>query len=247
MSTTIDHLVAILHAVGLAVALAMVGVPAPAAARGPTAPATEPTEAEPSPAADAPAEPAPSPAGPGTVEAALEAGDLESAMRLATEARQKNPTPAAWRLEAEVAERRGDLAAAEAAYRGELKALPEDDAKARTRAEQDLARVQAKSRGTVAGEPKSQHRAELDRKWADEQGKASSSQKTKRRVAPPPPPRAREDRIVTKWYFWVTVGAIVASAAAVTAIAIRASRDDEPDALGLEAAPRPMGPALLRF
>lgn len=244
MSTTTDRIVAFLHAAALAVALVVVGVPAPAAAHGPAASESASPPAAPAPTA-APAEPAPSSAAPTSVEAALEAGDLETAMTLATEARTKDPSPAAWRVEAEVAELRGDLAAAEAAYRGELEALPKGDAQARARAEQDLARVQAQSRGTVASEPKSQHRAELDRKWAGEP-KAAASPK-KRRTVPPPSPRAREDRIVTKWYFWVTVGAIVASAAAVTAIAIRAARDDEPDALGLEAGPRSMGATLLRF
>ena len=95
------------------------------------------------------------------------------------------------------------------------------------------------------GEPASKHRAELDRKWSEE-AEPKATAKTRRRV-PPPSPRAPADRIVTKWYFWVTVGAIVASAAAVTAIAIRASRDDEPDALSLEPGPRSMGPTLLRF
>jgi hypothetical protein len=230
----------LLHALGLAVALVVLGLPTPAVAHGgaPEAvPEAAPAEATPEPATPATSEPS-------TVEAALEAGDLERAMQLATEARTKDPTPAAWRTEAEVAERRGDLAAAEAAYRGELEALPEKDTKARTQAEQDLARVQAKARGAVPGEPKSSHRAELDRKWAEPAPAASPK---KRRSVPPPGPRPREDRIVTKWYFWVTVGAIVASAAAVTAIAIRAARDDEPDALGLEAGPRSMGATLLRF
>lgn len=248
-ATRFRALASILHVLGLALALVALGLPARAIASAPE-PEPEPEKAatpEPAAPADAPsgAEAPPSPATPTTVDAALEAGDLETAMRLATEARTKDPTPAAWRVEAQVAERRGDLAAAEAAYRGELEALPEGASKARTQAEKDLARVEAKARGTVAGEPESKHRAELDRKWSEEAEPKATAKK--RRAVPPPSPRAPADRIVTKWYFWVTVGAIVASAAAVTAIAIRASRDDEPDALSLEPGPRSMGPTLLRF
>ena len=37
--------------------------------------------------------------------------------------------------------------------------------------------------------------------------------------------------IVRKWYFWVAVVAIAASVGAVTGIAVKAARDDKPDAL----------------
>jgi hypothetical protein len=204
---------------------------------------------EPSPPAGDTREPTPDASPPGgesptSIDAALEAGDLSTAASLAEAQRKADPSAENWRTEAQIAERRGDLKTAEAGYRGLLDALPNDATKAREQAAADLNRVQSQARGTVAGEPKSTHREALDEKWS--QG-AKPSPKKKSRAVLPPPSRRSDDRIVTKWYFWVTVGAIVASAAAVTGIAIRAARDDEPDALGLSPAPGPIGPSILRF
>lgn len=180
---------------------------------------------------------------PTTVEEALEAGDLTTAKALARQVREAEPTAAHWLREAEVLERAGEHTAAAKAYRGARKAAGDDQA-AVAAAEEGLARVKARSRGTVPDEPASTHREELDPRW--EPPKPKQPEPTPEPEPEPLPPEG--DRIVTKWYFWVTVGAIAASAAAVTAIAIKATRDDEPDALdALSLDPAPRGLGTLRF
>jgi tetratricopeptide (TPR) repeat protein len=203
------------------------------------APAVEPA---PAPAAPAPASIAAPPAEPASIEAALEAGDLTAAKALARQARQAEPSAATWQREGEVLEQAGDYRQAAEAYRAAKKAAGED-ATAVAAADEGLARVKASARGTVADEPASTHRDELDPRWEPPAPKKAAP------VEPPPePPPAEPDRIVTKWYFWVTVGAIAASAAAVTAIAIKAARDDQPDALdALAPAPSARGFGALRF
>jgi hypothetical protein len=223
---------------------AVLAWPSPATAAGaPEVPATETpassAETPSSPDQAAPADPAAS-TKPPTVEAALEAGDLATAKELATAARLEDPSAANWHREAEVLERMGDYAGATAAYQGELEAAPVGKRKA---VRQDLARVQQAARGTVAGEPASTHRKELDRRWSSKRG----AKKTKATQAPDAPADAKDDRIVRKWYFWVTVAAIVASAAAVTGIAVKAARDERGDALDLQRGPTLTGPPLLRF
>lgn len=181
------------------------------------------------------------PAEPTTVDEALEAGDLTSARQLATEAREADPTAANWQREGEVLEASGEYREAAEAYRGAMEEAGED-AEAVTAAEDGLARVGAAARGTVADEPESTHREELDEHWFP---------KPEPEPTPTPEPAPVDvpvpERIVTKWYFWVTVGAIAASAAAVTAIAIRAARDDQDDALALTPAPPPRGLGVIRF
>jgi hypothetical protein len=182
---------------------------------------------------------------PTTVEAALEAGDLSTAAELARAQREANPSPETWRTEARVLERAGDYEGAAKAYAGLEQALPAGAKEARALARQDRERIDARMRGTVADEPPSTHRDELDDERAG--AKAAKKKAAKKPDVAPPRSAAGRDRIITKWYFWVTIGAIVASAAAVTGIAIKAARDDEPDALGLSLEPRPMGPTILRF
>lgn len=230
-------------AVLVAVLLAWPSAAHAAPAKGPEGPAspstsdaTEATEPE-SPPADASSEPAPSE----SVESALEQGDLSEAAEQATAARRADPSPENWRREAEVLERKGDYEGAAAAYQGELDALPEGDA-GRDRAAADLQRVRELSRGRVKTEPASKHREELDAKWAAPTKKAAP-----KKSVPPPVDKAPEDRIVRKWYFWVTVAAIVASAAAVTGIAIKAARDERRDALDLQRRPSLTVPPIIRF
>jgi hypothetical protein len=203
--------------------------------------------AAPTETAEAAETPAPKEAtGPTTVAAAAEAGDVSAEVDLAREARTADPSAANWRAEAEALDRAGRHAEAAATYQSLLDVLPAEAEAERAEAKARRLRAQERARGVVEGEPKSTHRGELD---AKHKAASTSPRPTppKRRTVEPPPPRGDDERIVTKWYFWVTVGAIVASAAAVTAIAIKAARDDEPDALGLVSAPRPMGPTLLRF
>ncbi len=186
---------------------------APAAAPPPAAAAPPPAAEAPTPATAAP------PTG--------DPNDLTALREQAVETATSEPTPEHHRTVAQLAERAGDFAAAEAAYDAELAALGPDDAGARARVNDDLARVRERSRGAVADEGASTHRVALDAKWD-----GPSEPVTSKPSAPPAPGQAnRDDRIVRKWYFWVTLAAIAASAAAVTGIAIKASRDDKPDAL----------------
>jgi tetratricopeptide (TPR) repeat protein len=214
------------------VAVALLGTAAPARATPWAAPASATLQA---------AAPAPT-AEPTSIEGALEAGDLTAAKALAKSAREAEPTAAAWQREGEVLEQAGDYREAAKAYRAAKKAAG-DDAAAIAAAEEGLVRVKASGRGTVADEPASTHRDELDPRWEPPAPKEPAP-------TPEPQPELQPDggRIVTKWYFWVTVGAIAASAAAVTAIAIRAARDDQPDALdSFTQAPASRGFGALRF
>lgn len=224
----------------MAVALLTAAAPARATpfAVAPTAPA---------PAAEPKATPTPTPApaaAPTTIDGALEAGDLTSAKALAREARLAEPSAATWQREGEVLEQAGDYREAGKAYHAAKRAAGDDET-AVAAADAGLARVKATARGTITDEPKSTHRSELDPRWEPPAPK---------KVTPPPelPPEPvpEPERIVTKWYFWVTVGAIAASAAAVTAIAIKAARDDQPDSLDASAlapAPASRGLGALRF
>jgi len=205
-----------------------------AVAPTPPAPAAEPAAA---------AAPTPAPAAePTTLDAALEAGDLTSAKALAREARLAEPSAATWQREGEVLEQAGDYREAAQAYRAAKRTSGDDEAAAAA-ADAGLVRVKASARGTIADEPVSTHRKQLDPRW-----EPPAPKKVAPPPEPPPEPLPEPDRIVTKWYFWVTVGAIAASAAAVTAIAIKAARDDQPDALdALTPAPASHGFGALRF
>lgn len=154
-----------------------------------------------------------------------------------------DPSAANHRRAAQLAERAGDYDAAAASYKAELAALSPGDAEGRATVTKDLQRVRDRSRGAVADEGKSSHRGELDRAWAPPAPPTET--KPPARVAPPGK-SPTDDRIVRKWYFWVTLGAIAGAAAAVTAIAIKASRDDKPDALD-RSGRLPLGASGLRF
>lgn len=178
-------------------------------------------------------------------------GDLSAEVEAATAAREADPSAAHWRAEAQAREAAGDYDGAADAYRGERDALPEDAIDARRKSEADWERVRETSRGRVEDEPVSTHRAEFDRQWVPP---APPEQ-----LRPAPRPKAdlnidkgEDDRIITKWYFWVTVAAIAASAGAVAGIAIKAARDERDDALDASAlqpmpAGRLGGPGLIRF
>lgn len=164
---------------------------------------------------------------PTTVEAALETGDLTTARSLAEKARAADPSPENWRREAEVCRRLADYACARAAWKGHLEALPKGAD--RGEAEARLAEIEDMSRGTVADEAPSTHRATLDKARADKL--AALSPEAAAAEGPKPAPVKRE-RIVRKWYFWVTTIAIAAAAGAITGIAIQAARDERRDDLG---------------
>lgn len=172
---------------------------------------------------------------PASVEAALAAGDLSTARTLAEEARKAEPSPANWRREAEVCTQLADYACARAAWQGHLAAAPAGAD--RKEAEAALAEVEELSRGTVRDEPGSTHRAGLDKARADKE--AALRPRPAPTEAPKPAPVKRE-RIVKKWYFWVSMVAIAAAAGAITGIAVQAARDEQAD--DLERAPVPLPP-----
>ncbi len=217
----------------------------PALVRG-AEPAAEPPTAEESadPRPDS-TEPADASDAKAQVRAALEAGDLTRARDLAVRAREEDPdNPELWALEVQVHERRGDLAAAKEALRRQLALLPPAPDEARAAAQADLDRLENASRGTQPGEPTSTHREELDARRGPPPPKTAAAPTPSE---PAPPPR---ERLVKKWYFWVTLGAIVASAAAITGIAIKAAvskREDALDAQALTPSPNTRTGALLRF
>lgn len=173
-------------------------------------------------------------------DAALSKGDLQTALERARAQREAEPTAAHWATEARVLEARGELVAAKKAYAAALRADGADDLD-RSSVESKIEALEEQSRGRVPDEPESSHREQLDAERAE-------------RLAPPPdpepkptpPPPADEVKIVNKWYFWVTLAAIVASAGAITGIAIKAASDERKDSLD-RAATLPSSPAMLRF
>jgi hypothetical protein len=180
----------------------------------------------------------------GSVEDALERGDLTTARDRATAAREANPSPENWLREAQVLEQMGDFSAAIAAYKSHLRALPEGAKKQdRVRVEETIRALEESARGAVEDEPESTHRETLDQERADRIAAARPKPKPR----PLPPPEPKDEKITRKWYFWVTLAAIAASGAAITAIAIKAATEDQPDALDTQSSPAPGGPALFRF
>lgn len=167
--------------------------------------------------------------------------DLTAEREAAAARRTADPSPANWRAEGQLAERAGDWGGASDAYEQALSRMdPQDPMRAAV--QEDLARVHERERGVVADEGKSTHRDELDRTWKQPEPTKTTRAPTQQLPAQAP----KDDRIVKKWYFWVTIGAIVASAAAVTGIAIKAARDDKPDALDRRAV-FGIGTGALRF
>lgn len=163
--------------------------------------------------------------------AASEATDLTAARAEAEAARKQSPSAATWGREAEVCERIADLACAREA-RTQQRALTPAGSPERTEADAKLAAIDDLSRGTVEGEPASTRRAERDRKQPALAVKPGPT--TDRKPAPAP---AKPDRIIKKWYFWVTIAAIAASGAAITALAVTAANDE---ARGADASAAPV-------
>jgi len=189
------------------------------------------------PAAMMPAGSATPGAEPASIDAALSAGDLSAAREQAEAARKASPSVRTWAAEAEVCERQGDLACARAA-RTQQRALAPEGSPERETAGGRLAALEDMSRGTAADEPASTERADLD------------AQRSARDLVKPPPPKldkapvkqAPRERIVKKWYFWVTILAIAASGAAITGIAIKAANDERKDSLDASAGRVRLGP-----
>ncbi|MCA9681119.1 MAG: hypothetical protein KC457_02920 [Myxococcales bacterium] len=172
------------------------------------------------------------------VEAALAEGELGRASELAVALREAQPTLEHHRLEAWVWEALGDYQQAKAAIDRALESLEEDDP-SRPELEAEWTRLDDASRGTVADEPASTHRQRLD----DERAARLAALAPK--PTPPPPVidvAPKREPIVKKWYFWVTLGALVASAAAIVGIAVAANVEDRKN-VGAARLPK-SGPAV---
>lgn len=175
------------------------------------------------------------------IRSSLEAGDLTTARELAVARSKAEPNADNFALEAEVWLALGDYEQAKAALDRAIAELPEDaDSEA---LEQLREQIEASSRGTVADEPESTHREQFDRERAERFAALEPSA-----PAPSEPvdtPTARVP-IVKKWYFWVTLGAIVATAGAIVGVAISANVDERrTTALSRQA--RPAGGLTVRF
>ena len=161
------------------------------------------------------------------LDVALAGGDLGAARSLAEAERKARPSAASWAAEAEVCERQADLACARTA-RAQQRDLMQAGSPERAAVEAKLAALEDMSRGTVEDEPASTHRGELDQARSSRELALRPAPKVDRPPLKKPPPR---ERIVKKWYFWVTMIAIAASGAAITAIAVKAAADEQPDDL----------------
>lgn len=205
--------------------------------------AAEPASEEATGSADDDSPDEPAEVNPAQIEAALETGDLTTALELAQQHRQADPSdPARWAREAEVLEQKGQWVAAIAAWR---EAANRADADARVTYEDRIAELDPKARGQVEDEPASTHADKLD-----------AARAARELAANPPPPEpapepapapAPKEKIVTKWYFWLTIGAIAASAGAITGIAIKSSIDERKRSAAGPGGAGAMGPTVLRF
>lgn len=166
-----------------------------------------------------------------SAEAALASGDLTAARSLAESAREASPSAASWGLLAEVCEQQEDLVCARAA-RTQQRDLAAKGSPEREAATVKLAALEDMSRGTVADEPASTRRAALDQARSERELALLPKPIVDKPKPAPPPPR---EKIVKKWYFWVTILAIAASGAAITAFAVKAVKDDQPDDLDASA------------
>jgi hypothetical protein len=180
------------------------------------------------------------PEGPSTLAEAEEAGDLTSARELSEAAAEASPGPETALARARVAEEAGDIAEARRAWRAYLRALPEAATAQREAARKKLRELDENARGRVPDEPESSHRADLDRARAEREAPKAAPQK-------PAPAPVREDRVVEKWYFWVTLAAIAGAAGAVVGLAVKAAASEQTDALDRAAVRLPPGPALVRW
>ena len=178
---------------------------------------------------------------PASAAEALEVGDLTAAQELATAARKADPTAARWAEEAATHERAGDLRRALKAWRGHRAALPAGAEAERAAADATIAALEERSRGAQEDEPASTQREALDQAREERLAALRPKPPPAEPVKPPPAPR---ERVITKWYFWLTVAAIAASAGAITGIAIQAAREEQKDDLSVGAAGRGgIGPA----
>jgi hypothetical protein len=196
--------------VSLTVALALPVTVTAAPARGAT------SEGPVAPTSDVPELPEPA-----AIRSALEAGDLSTARELAVARSEAQPSADNFVLEAEVQLALGDYERAKLALDRALELLPEDAADDRAMLTSLRDEVEARSRGARPDEPESTHREQLDRERSERPAVPHPTLPAE----PIDEPTPREP-IVKKWYFWVTLGAIVATAGAIVGVAVASSLDE---------------------
>jgi hypothetical protein len=196
----------------------------------------------------------PTPEGPAASEAvpeeaairsALEAGDLTTARELAMARSAAEPSSDNLALEAEVHTAIGDYERAKAALDQAIAALPEtakDDRAALTQRRDEL---EERSRGVRTDEPESTHREQLDGERAERLAALAPAPEPTPEPIDQPKPRVP---IVKKWYFWVTLGSIVATAGAIVGVAISSSvKEQKGNDTAVGRQPSPAGGLTLRF
>jgi uncharacterized membrane-anchored protein len=224
-----------LVALTLALVMPVTSLAAPAqgpTSEGPVAPANEP-----------PAEASEQTA---AIHSALEAGDLTTARELAVALAQAQPSSENLALEAQVHEALGDYANAKTALDKAIAALPEGADADRAALQEQRDRLEARSRGSRIDEPSSKHRDQLDEERAERL--AALAPKPPPAPEPVDEPKPREP-IVKKWYFWLTLGAIVATAGAIVGVAVASNVEAKGDSAARGATPSggPSGGLTLRF
>jgi tetratricopeptide (TPR) repeat protein len=204
------------------------------------APAESPTAEGPSPATSSTEVPDAA-----AIRSALDDGDLTTARELAIVLADAEPNSDNLALEAEVWLALGNYEQAIRSLDRAIAALPAD-----TTASEDLGGLEQRrdaiaelARGTQADEPESTHREQLDRARADRI--AALTPKPELVPEPVDEPKPREP-IIKKWYFWVTLGAIAATAGAIVGVAVAGSVDERStDAASRQ--PSPPGGLTIQF
>lgn len=178
------------------------------------------------------------------VRSALQDGDLTTARELAVARSAADPSPDNLVLEAQIWAALGDYANAQRAYAAARDALPEDATEERALIDGELTALEDAARGTRPDEPVSTERERIDGERAERLAA----------LAPKPPPPQIVDKpkpvaITKKWYFWVTLGAIAASAGAIVGLAVSSAVEERRDNAATASArtPIPVGGLMLRF
>lgn len=177
------------------------------------------------------------------IHSALADGDLTTARDIAVARSAAEPTVDNLVLEAQVHAALGDYESAKRAYTSARDALPEHAVEQRKSIDEELAALEVQSRGTVTDEPESTERERLDAERAERLAA----------LAPKAPPPQIVDKpkpvpITKKWYFWVTLGSIAASAGAIVGIAVSSAVEERRSENGTAARqPIPVGGVMLRF
>jgi hypothetical protein len=194
-----------------------------------------PTTEREAPASDIPDEAA--------IRSALADGDLTTARELAVARSAADPSVENLVLEAQVWAALGDYENASRAYAAASKALPEDAGDERESIDGERATLEAASRGTRPDEPESTERERIDAERAERLAALAPK--------PPPPPIVDKPKpvpITKKWYFWLTLGAIAASAGAIVGIAVASAVEEKRDNTATAGRqPIPVGGLMLRF